>query len=73
VKEECTYNDPNFPVVFLTKEERRTLSFWCPKTVALIDETNTLELIRLWNRKPWQVCRSKWINRLRFRSTTPQA
>lgn len=45
------------------------MSFWCPKTLASIEERNTLELIRLWNSRPGRIARrSRWFGTLRFRA-----
>ncbi len=41
-----------FPIVLLTKDERLILAFWCPRTLALIEETKRFELIELWKSKP---------------------
>ena len=51
-----------FPLVLLTKDERKTLEFWCPKTMALIDECNRLGVIALWNAKSGKpsMSRDEW-------------
>jgi hypothetical protein len=70
VNEECAYSDLEFPIVLLTRNERRVLGFWCPKTFALIEETNRLELITLWNRETGHLAQwSRWFNAVRLRST----
>ena len=60
MKEECAFTNLDFPVVLLTADERRILTFWCPRTLALIDETNRLELVELWNSTPMRPKPRRW-------------
>jgi hypothetical protein len=71
VNEEPVYANPNFQIVLLTKEERKILRFWCPKTLVLIDKSNWLGAIALWNEKPGRhsMKRDEWIRALQLTSS----